>query len=100
MRKQLLLVILIATATASFAQKGFHLGVSGTFSSTWILNQNNYGTMSAFTDPLVKKSELDYKATWGWNAGLVTGYNFTKHIGLQLEIQYNFTGQRYEDNFG
>ncbi|MCS6935576.1 MAG: PorT family protein [Chitinophagales bacterium] len=81
------------------AQEGFHLGVAGAFNSTWILNQNNYGTLAPFTNYLVRSSEMDYRFTWGGQAGIALGYNFTRNWGIQAEILYNFTGQRYEDNF-
>ncbi len=82
-----------------FAQKGFHIGASGSFNSTWILNQNNYGTLAPFTKGVVRVSEMNYKTTWGGNAGVVLGYNGNKNWGFQTEIQYNVTGQKYEDNF-
>lgn len=81
------------------AQVGFYMGVSGTFSSTWILNQNNYGTLEPFQKSYVKQSEMDYLPTWGGNGGVVLGYNFLKNIGVKAELQYNVTGQKYEDNF-
>lgn len=82
-----------------FAQKGFHIGASGTFSSTFIYTQNNYGTLAPFTKGVVRVSEMDYKLTWGGSGGIVLGYNFNSWAGLQAEIQYNSTGQKYEDNF-
>lgn len=94
-----LLTALLLLTQCSVAQKGFHIGASGTFNSTWILNQNNYGTLAPFTNYIVRTSEMDYKYTWGGNAGVVLGYNFTPNWGIKGEIQYNITGQRYEDNF-
>lgn len=99
MKKKVSLMLCLLWAIGGYAQKGFHLGVSGTFNSTWILNQNNYGTLEPFVQPYVKKSEMNYLATWGGNAGVVLGYNFTNNLGLQAELQYNVTGQKYKDNF-
>ncbi len=99
MKKQASLMLCLLLTIGGYAQKGFHLGVSGTFSSTWILNQNNYGTLEPFKQSYVKQSEMDYLATWGGNAGVVLGYNFTNNLGLQAEVQYNVTGQKYKDNF-
>lgn len=94
-----LLVLMLITTTFVHAQKGFHIGVSGTFNSTWILNQNNYGTLAPFQISIVRQSEMDYKPTWGGNAGVVVGYNFTKNWGIQAEIQYSTAGQIYQDAF-
>lgn len=99
MKKALLSMVIVLLAAAGFAQKGFHVGVSGTFNSTWILNQNNYGTLEPFKQSYVKQSEMDYTATWGGNAGVAVGYKFTPLLGIQAEVQYNVTGQKYEDNF-
>ena len=99
MKKNILLVFVSVISVSLFAQQGFHIGASGSFNSTWILNQNNYGTLAAFSPPIVKQSEMNYKPTWGGNAGIVLGYNGTPNWGVQGEIQYNATGQKYEDNF-
>ncbi|MBL0310885.1 MAG: PorT family protein [Bacteroidetes bacterium] len=99
MNKFILHFLFLMTPIYLFAQKGFHLGISGTFNSTWILDQNNIGTLRNFKDPAVRVSEMAYKNTWGGNAGLVLGYNFDNHWGIQTEIQYNFTGQLYRDSF-
>lgn len=94
-----LAVITVLSCANAYSQKGFHLGLSGTFSSTWILNQNNYGTLEPFKQAYVKQSEMDYLSTWGGNGGISLGYQFTKNFGLKAELQYNVTGQKYEDNF-
>jgi len=99
MKKYFPLLFAMLVITAVQAQKGFHIGVSGTFNSTWVLNQNNYGTLAPFTNPVIRTSEMDYKTTWGGNAGIVLGYNFTRNWGLQAELQYNVTGQKYKDAF-
>lgn len=99
MKKNILLAIILLFTTTGFAQQGFHLGLSGTFNSTWILNQNNYGTLAPFRDPVVRGSEMAYKYTWGGNFGGVVGHNFTEHWGIQAEVQFNITGQKYDDNF-
>ncbi|MCW5907106.1 MAG: PorT family protein [Chitinophagales bacterium] len=99
MKRFLLLCLIYFWVATANSQEGFHLGASGTFSSTWILNQNNYGTLEPFQKSYVKQSEMDYLPTWGGNAGVVLGYTFPKNIGVQAELQYNVTGQKYEDNF-
>ncbi len=81
------------------AQKGFHIGASGTFSFTFIYTQNNYGTLAPFSIPVVRGSEMNYKLTYGGRGGIVVGYNFKHNWGLQAEVQYLSTGQDYEDNF-
>jgi len=99
MKKNILLVLACSATLMLSSQKGFHIGAGGSFNTTWILNQNNYGTLAAFSTPIVKQSEMNYKPTWGGNAGIVLGYNGDKNWGIQAEIQYNVTGQKYEDNF-
>lgn len=99
MKRILLAVIVFASCHTAVAQKGFNIGLTGAFNSAWILNQNNYGTLSPFTNPIVRQSEMNYKPTWGWHLGLALGYNFTKNWGLHTQILYDVTGQKYEDNF-
>lgn len=83
----------------SVAQRGFHLGASGTFNFNMIFPQHNYRTLLMFKEPFVRTAEMDYKATWGGNGGICLGYGFHKNWSIQTEVQYNSTGQRYEDNF-
>ncbi len=98
-KKLLLLYLLAASGLGVMAQQGFDIGVSGTFGASYILKQNNYGTLDPFTNAVVRESELAYKITWGGNGGVCLGYNITKHWGVQAEIQYDVAGQNYEDNF-
>ena len=102
MKNSVLLTYLVVCAGLLLSaqnETGFDLGVSGTFNSTWILKQNNYGTLAAFTNAVIQKSRMNYVYTWGGNGGLCLGYKITKHWGLQAEIQYDLTGQKYNDNF-
>lgn len=98
MKKLTLLVLATVLISLLNAQKGFHLGALGTFSNTWIYTQNNYGTLSPFSLGVVRASEKNYKAKWGGSGEIVLGYNFTQNWGLQAETQYNYTGQKYEDD--
>ncbi len=99
MKNHILSVLLVLIAVVSFAQKGFHIGVSGTFSTTFIYTQNNYGTLAPFAIAVVRGSEMNYRLTIGGRTGIVAGYNFNHNWGLQAELQYLSTGQKYEDNF-
>lgn len=90
--------LLLGMSFYSTAQTGFDLGASGTFNSAWILKQNDYGTLAAFTNAVVQKSRLNYSATWGGNGGICLGYKATEHWAFQAEVQYNVTGQKYNDN--
>jgi len=100
MKKHIPLALCLALVTSCLvAQQGFDLGLSGTVNSTWILKQNNYGTLDPFANAEVRQSEMAYKNTYGGNGGLTLGYDITKHWGVQAEIQYNVTGQDYNDNF-
>ncbi len=99
MKKVFLLAVPLAFALFVSAQQGFDLGVSGTFENTYIWRQNNYGTLAVFANPVIRQSEMAYKATWGGQGGLEVGYNFTKNWGLKLGIEYCSTGQGYEDKY-
>lgn len=99
MKNYILFSILLFNSALLVAQKGFHIGASGTFAATFIYTQNNYGTLAPFAIPVVRGSEMNYKLTWGGRGGVVFGYNFKHNWGLQAEVQYLSTGQNYEDNF-
>ncbi|MBP7389145.1 MAG: PorT family protein [Chitinophagales bacterium] len=99
MKKYFLITIIIVANLPVFSQRGFHLGASGAFNFNMIFPQHNYRTLAPFAEPFVRTSEMDYKATWGGNGGICLGYGFHKNWSIQLEAQYNSTGQKYEDNF-
>lgn len=99
MKKNFLLSVLFFTAVTCMAQKGLHIGVVGAFNSTWILNQNNYYNLTPLDNPVVQTSEMDYRIKWGYSTGVSVGYNFKRSWGLQMDVLYNSTGQKYEDNF-
>ncbi|MCW3125276.1 MAG: hypothetical protein JWO03_934 [Bacteroidetes bacterium] len=80
-------------------RKGFHMGVTGSFNSSWILNQNNYNTLDLFYVPIVRQSEMDYVFTWGGNIGVNLGYNFHKKWGIEFEPSFSWAGQKYDDDF-
>ena len=87
--KRIALIIFVITLTTinSYSQKGFHAGLGGNFSTTWIINQNSYGS-----------DEYDYTLKTGGGFGIITGYNITDHIGFQVEIRTASGGQSYEDS--
>lgn len=78
------LLLLIFVLPAGFAQKGFHLGGEGGYNATFIVYQQTYG-----------ETELDYALTTGGFGGLVAGYNFDNHFGLQVEGLFAGQGQNY-----
>lgn len=80
-----------------YAQKGIHVGFGTAITSAWIINQNNAKTLEDYPD--ISKSELAYKIKFGYRFGGIVGYNFKNHYGLQFQINYEKTGQNYEDNF-
>ena len=69
-----------------FNQSGFHAGITGSFNSVWIINQNTYGA-----------KELEYRPKYGFAYGAEIGYNITRHLGIQLEGFYSQQGQNYYD---
>jgi len=83
------IALFLCAATASFAQIGAHAGIHGMFNTLWIINQNSYGA-----------EEYDYTLKTGVGGGLVLGYNFTDHIGLQTELNSIKMGQNYENSHG
>ncbi len=98
MKKLLACIIALSFIAAhSYAQRGLHIGATIAPSAVFIANQNNYETLDQV--PVISRSELDYTAKWGYTAGLVLGFNFNKHWGIQSGVRYVRTGQNYEDTF-
>ena len=97
-KRSTIIFLLLCLTIISNAQKGLHLGITTAINSSWIINQNNYGTLSGFSDPIVRQSELAYKYKLGYQVGLACTYNFTHHVGLMTELLFNKAGQDYEDN--
>lgn len=92
-----LLALCISLSISVFGQRGLNIGVTVAPSTVFIVNQNNYETLDKV--PVISRSELDYKAKWGYTAGLVLGFNFNKHWGINSGVRYVRTGQNYEDTF-
>jgi hypothetical protein len=91
--------ILVLMPLLCFSQyKDFYLGVGGAVNASFILNQNNYGTLAPFHQQLVRQSELAYLFTLGGTAGIHFGYFFNEKWGIELQAQYLRAGQHYEDN--
>lgn len=98
MKKILACIIVLFVLSANvYAQRGLHIGVTIAPSAVFIANQNNYETLDQV--PVISRSELDYTSKWGYTAGVVLGFNFNKHWGLQSGVRYVRTGQNYEDTF-
>lgn len=91
-------VILFSIFDLSAQDKAFHIGGGAKFANSWILNQNNFGTLDGFNNVYAKRSELDYKLTFGGGAGIVAGYFFTKRHSVDLALYFDKAGQKYEDN--
>ena len=87
-KKLIILSAFLAISIFSFAQKGHELilGVGGSLTNTWIMNQNFYG-----------EPELNYAPKMGYGGSFQLGYNFTENISVLAEIHYSFQGQKYED---
>ena len=79
-----LVVMLMIAGFPAVAQTGLYVGIAGTVQSTWITNQNNYGL-----------SPLHYSSTFGGSGNINVGYDFTKHIGVKIELGYGQYGQDY-----
>ena len=88
--KKLKIIFIAASLFAMIpfaSQSQFYFGLSGGGLSSVITNQNNYGL-----------PDMDYKVTFGGSGSLVVGYDFTKNIGLNLQIGYQKLGQQYFDD--
>jgi hypothetical protein len=72
----------------TFSQRGWHIGGAMGINTIAILNQNSY-----------KTPEMEYKPTFGFNGGIVGGYNFSNFIGLQTELFFSQQGQKYKDEY-
>lgn len=91
MRLFLLLFGLIGLFTAtSYGQvtsiSSINVGAGGSAGFSFIAAQNNYGN-----------SEMDYRITPGYTAGVFANINWYDNIGLQIGGQYAILGQDYAD---
>ena len=85
----LLLVLTIAVTSTAYAQKGLNIGVSGSFISPSIVNQNTWGN----------GHEYDYEITFSSNYGFDIGYNFTSNLGIHSGFSFYNLGQDYSDSY-
>ena len=76
--------LICMTFGGAYAQKGFNVGLEGGYNMTFIVHQESYGA-----------TELDYASTTGGAGGLVLGYNFDNHFGIQIDGAYDKQGQNY-----
>ncbi len=93
-----LVFLFVFPLTVMNAQEGFYLGVNGAFNASFILNQNNYGTLEPFTQLVVRQSELAYIFTPGGTAGVKLGYAIKRDWAVEIQPQYNKAGQYYLDD--
>jgi hypothetical protein len=80
----LVFLVLFLGAGTTFAQKKLYFGVGGTGISAWFINQNNYGYQ-----------DLDIKASISYGFNVNVGYEFTKNLGIKLELGFQKLGQNY-----
>ncbi|MBP7497603.1 MAG: PorT family protein [Bacteroidales bacterium] len=85
-----MLCFFIYGANKIYAQKGFNVGLGGSYNSVWVINQNVYGM-----------PEIDYDKKFGTAFMLGVGYNFNEWLGLRFELGKAALGQNYyEQNKG
>ena len=76
---------LLATTTASYAQKGFSLSVKAAPQLSYMLNADD------------KDNEFyKTKGQFGFAAGIGAGYNFSDHHGIGVDAIYSYEGRRFE----
>jgi len=90
MKKHVIYLIsaLLIASGSLFGQKQFYFGVGGMGLNTWVTNQNNYGL----------PFEMDYAITIGGGANANIGFDFSKHVGLKIEVGFERLGQTYKDD--
>jgi hypothetical protein len=88
----LLVAIVVGVTIPARAQKGVMIGANGTIGLSYMLAQNTYFLAD-------NSKELDYKAKFSYNAGMLVGYNFKESHGFQFFGGYCNEGQNYEDEF-
>ncbi len=54
-------------------------------------------TISAFDMQTSSGGTIKGEATLGYGVGAALGFNFTKHVGMHMELIYNSLSQKYKD---
>ncbi|RYD55437.1 MAG: PorT family protein [Sphingobacteriales bacterium] len=72
----------LTVATKANAQQGFNFGVRAIPQTNWMLNSDDND------DPNYKR-----ETTYGAAFGVGAGYNFTKNMGINLDVLYSMQGQ-------
>lgn len=80
----LLIVSSLSFVMPAAAQKGFHVGVQGAALNTYIIDKNKYGDVA-----------YNYQATIKPMFGIEAGDMFTDMVGVQVEADYAWLGQKY-----
>lgn len=76
---------LLATTTATYAQKGFSLSVKAAPQMSYMLNTDDKD------NPL-----YETKGQFGFAAGIGAGYNFSDNLGIGLDAIYSYEGRKFE----
>lgn len=79
------LVVITATSSKVMAQQGFNLSVKATPQLSFLQNSDDNDN-----------NAIEKKATFNTNFGLGTGYNFTDHTGIGIDVLYSLQGQKTE----
>lgn len=75
----------LVTANRVNAQQGFSVSVKGTPQFSFLQNKDDNNNNS-----------YSRKATFNTNFGLGAGYNFTKYLGVGVDVLYSLQGQKYD----
>ena len=73
----------------AWAQKGLEAGLNFVPGNTWIINDEDFA----------EGPEQDFRATFGYNAGLTLGYNLTDGFGITSGVLLSRQGQRYTTGY-
>lgn len=71
------------------AQKGLEAGLNFVPGNTWIINDEDFAD----------GDRLDFRGTFGYNAGLTLGYNFSETFGISTGALISRQGQNYTTGF-
>jgi hypothetical protein len=91
MKKPIALFLFLLTGMPLFAQKGMYVGLQFIPQKSILFNKDDLRKNKAFPE-----KDLSFLTPTNFNSGgIVLGYAFTKHWGLELNFISSYQGQKY-----